>query len=51
MPAFYLLVFLGIVLLWFLLAFMYKPIGKFFHRIWKDAVDAIEEVDDNEQKE
>ena len=48
MLAFYILVLLGAVSLWFLLAFMYKPIGKFFHRIWKDSVDAIEEVDNKE---
>lgn len=51
MPVFYFLVILGGVLLWFLLAFMFKPIGKFFHRLWSDAVDAIEEVDNTEQKE
>ena len=48
MPAFYILVILGVVLLWFLLAFMFKPIGKFFHRLYQDAVDAIEEVDNKE---
>lgn len=48
MPAFYILVFLGLVALFFLLAFMFRPIGKFFHRIWQDAVDAIEEVDNKE---
>lgn len=51
MPAFYLLVFLGIILLWFLLSFLFKPIGRFFHRLWKDAVDAMEEDDNTEQKE
>lgn len=48
MPAFYILVALGIVLLWFLLAFVFKPVGKFFYRLWQDAVDAINEVDDKE---
>lgn len=48
MPAFYILVILGVVALFFLLTFMFKPIGKFFHRIWQDAVDAIEEVDNKE---
>lgn len=51
MPAFYILVILGLVLLWFLLAFLFKPVGKLFHAIWKDAIDAIEEVDNTEQKE
>lgn len=48
MLAFYILVLLGVVALFFLLTFMFKPIGKFFHRIWRDAVDAIEEVDNKE---
>lgn len=51
MPVFYFLVFLGIVLLWFMLAFMFKPIGRFFHRLWNDAVNAIEEADNIKQKE
>lgn len=48
MFAFYVLVLLCLVALWFLLAFMFKPIGKFFHRIWKDVIDAIEDEDDSE---
>ena len=48
MPAFYILVILATVSLWFLLAFVFKPIGKFFHRLWRDAIDAINEVDDKE---
>lgn len=48
MPAFYILVILGVVLLWFLLSFMFKPVGKFFHRLYQDAADAINEVDDKE---
>lgn len=48
---FYLLVAIGLVALWFLCSFAYKPIGKFFHRIYKDARDEILEDDkkgDNE---
>lgn len=48
MPAFYILVLLGIVALYFLMTFTFKPIGKFFHRIWQDTVDTIEEVDNKE---
>lgn len=51
MPIFYILIFLAAVLLWFLLAFMFKPIGKLGHKIWKDAQDAIEEEDKKEKKE
>lgn len=29
------------VILWFLLSFLFKPIGKFFYRLYKDAMDEI----------
>ena len=51
MPVFYILVFITAVLLWFLLAFMFKPIGKLGHRIVKDAVDAINEEENETKKE
>lgn len=51
MPAFYFLVFIGLVLLWFLLAFAFKPIGKVGYKLWKDAKDAMSEVDKNEIKD
>lgn len=50
MPVFYILVFIGAIILWFLLAFMFKPMGKLGHRVWQDAVDAINEDDENESK-
>ena len=50
MPVFYILVILAAILLWFLLAFMFKPVGKLGRRIVKDAVDAINEDDENESK-
>lgn len=40
-PVFWLLIVITTVFLWFLLAFLYRPIGKFFYRIWKDAIDEI----------
>jgi hypothetical protein len=43
---FYFLVFLFIVLLWFLLAFSFKPIGRFFYRLWHDVKKATEERED-----
>lgn len=46
MPAFWILVLLGLVLLWFLLSFLFKPLGKFFGRLWSDAMEAMNE-DDN----
>ena len=50
MPAFYLLVIIGVVFLWFLLAFMFKPVGRFFHRLYQDVVDEMTE-NDEENKE
>jgi uncharacterized RDD family membrane protein YckC len=50
MPVFYILVFIAAILLWFLLAFMFKQMGKLGHRIWQDAVDAINEDDENKNK-
>lgn len=41
MPVFWFLVILGVIALWFLLAFTYKGIGRFFKNIFKDSVDAI----------
>lgn len=43
MPVFYFLVVLCLVLLWFLLSWVFKPLGKLVYRLWKDAKDAINE--------
>jgi hypothetical protein len=50
MPVFYILVFIAACLLWLLLSSVYKPLGKLGHRIWKDAQDAMNEEDENENK-
>lgn len=34
---FYLLLFIAVTLLWFVLAFLFKPIGRLFSRLWEDA--------------
>jgi len=41
LPAFYFLVLLGAIALWFLLAFAYKRVGRFFKRIFADSVNAM----------
>ena len=46
-PAFILLVILIVILVWFLLAFAYKPFGKVIHKIGKDAMD---EINDKEEE-
>jgi len=45
MPVFWFLAFLGLIVLWFLLAFAYKAIGRFFKRIFKDSYDAMTSED------
>jgi F0F1-type ATP synthase membrane subunit b/b' len=44
---FYLLAAIAIVLLWFLLSFAYRPIGKFFRRIFKEAKEEIIKCDED----
>lgn len=44
------LVFLGAILLWFLLSFVFYPLGKFLHRLWKDAVDEMNREEKNEKE-
>lgn len=51
-PMFWVLVIIFCTLLWFLLAFIFKPVGKLFYRIWKDAMDEIHgEKEEQEGKE
>ena len=49
-PAMMIIIVLSVVLLWFLLAFLYKPIGKLFYRIYKDAIDEIKSEDEKENE-
>lgn len=49
-PAFLILVILGLVALWFLLSFVFYPLGRLICRIWKDAVDEIKKNDESEEK-
>jgi len=44
-PVFVILVISGAVLLWFLLSFVFYPLGKFIYRIWKDAVNEMKKKD------
>ena len=50
MPAFYLLVIIGVILLWFALAFIFKSVGKFASRFFGDAFKIINEKDEREEK-
>lgn len=55
-PVFVFLVILAAVAVWFLLSFVFYPLGRFVYRIWKDAVDEINREEregkkDGERKE
>lgn len=43
---FWLLLVIAAVALWFLCSFAYRPIGKLFRRIFKEAKDEIEKYDE-----
>lgn len=49
-PTFVILVILAAIAIWFLLSFAFRPIGRLFYRIWKDAVDEINKNDESEEK-
>lgn len=48
-PIFIVLVIVAGILLWFLLAFAFKPLGKLLIRLWDNANDSINK--DNTKKE
>lgn len=51
-PALLILIVIGVILVYLLSSFLYKPIGNFFYRILKDAEEAIkdEEEENNEDE-
>lgn len=51
MPAFYLLAGVGVVALYFLISFLYRPIGRLIWAIWKDAIDNMNDVEEKEKDE
>lgn len=50
-PAFIILVILGAILLWFLLSFVFIPLGKLVYRVVKDAIDIMNKENCEEEKE
>lgn len=50
-PVFVFLVILAAVVVWFLLSFVFYPLGRFIYRIWKDAVDEINREESEDKKE
>lgn len=51
MPIFWILVVAAAILLWFLLSFLYKPLGRLAKRLWGDAQEAMSEDDIKDNKE
>jgi hypothetical protein len=51
-PALLVLIAIGVILIYLLASFLYRPIGNFFYRILKDAEEAIkdEEEENNEDE-
>ena len=50
-PVFIFLVLLGAIALWFLLSFVFFPLGKLLYRLGKDALDEMEREDKKDEKE
>lgn len=44
---FYLLVLVFAVILWFLLSFIFFPLGKYLYNIFKEAINEMNRDDDN----
>lgn len=49
MPVFIFLVFAFAAVLWVLLSFAFKPLGRFVDRVWKDAKDAMDDEDPSDK--
>lgn len=49
-PVFFILVLLAAVLVWFLLSFVFFPLGKLAYRLYKDAMDEINREDKEDEK-
>lgn len=49
-PVFVILVILGAILLWFLLSFVFYPLGRFLYLLWKDATDEMNREDKSKRR-
>lgn len=50
-PVFWLLVILGSVLLWFLLTFVFIPLGKIINKKWNNTMKILNEEETEEKEE
>lgn len=49
-PFFYILVILAAIVLWFLLSWLFKPLGKLVSKIFNDSVSIMTEEDEDSDK-
>ena len=49
-PVFWLLVILAAVAVWFFVSMLFKPLGTYLFRIWKDAMKNLEIEEENEEE-
>lgn len=49
-PAFIILVILGAIALWFLLSFLFVPLGKLISKIWNDTMHETKKDDTNRKE-
>lgn len=42
---FYFIVLLVIIFLWFVLSFLFKPLGGFLYRLWADAKEEMADIE------
>ena len=49
--AFYVLVIIALVAVWFGLTCIFKPLGKYLYKIYKDTKDTMTECDETKEKE
>lgn len=50
MFVFYFLIIIGLIILWFLLTFAFKPIGKFLFKVFSDTKNTLIEKEDDKNE-
>lgn len=46
-PALLIIIVIAVISLWFLISWLFKPMGKFVYKIGKDTIDIINDTDEN----
>lgn len=50
-PALLILIIIGAIILWFLLSFVFYPLGKLVYKVYKDAIDEMNRDEMNREEE